>query len=470
MRNIFIYVVTALLLGGCGEKIASLCGQSGGECCAVQYGADQTGKYTSKVLSCRRSADACLEAAGKYGGVPRFPYSPDIGTERGQCEMKIATVPIWEANGLITLARSISAIATTKPTEIKGLGGELVRKTDNNYCQQACLSGDAGLCPTVVLRNDISLGLLTTFVDLAENVAATPKVTKMSEVMANFGMSGIGNACGRGDVVSSTTAIVNSAPLECPVEMMTSTALGNFEAKLSLPVEISGVPVPSEKLVAWSDEKTAISLAVANSALQPIYSGPIEAAARVDHTSIAAQVRGKADVGCAQIVPEVEAEFDVRAKSQAMEAQPDSVRQALTKLSEYRQRLLSDLSSDRKKELEQLVISSTLQPFNQYVAAMDKIAGANKLPPSDLANVKISTPHGAITATDVIKLIDIQTCSDANATTAASKLIALQPMVTDAKDFSSPGLQRNTVAGQIIQCKFSAEKISPKAKDILRKR
>ncbi|MGO7969899.1 hypothetical protein ACC705_02715 [Rhizobium ruizarguesonis] len=462
MRTLVIAAVGGLLLSACGEKLDSVCSKSGGQCCKVSYGDSGNGSYSSSVFTCRPSGQSCLELANKYGGTPDFPHSIDIGTERDKCEAKIKLVPFWQSFQSFV----IQVVQYTGNESVQRDDGSVASSSNHDYCKIACLTGHPGICPTLSIPNDTSLGLLTTFVDLAEQVTDQPKITPVRDVLANFALGDEANGCKRGDIVSSTTSIVNSASELCRVEEIPTSTTTKIDSSLSLPQVILGKPLPTEKTVVWEDKATALELTVNDAVLSMRYSGPVIAASRIDHDGIAAKVQGKSDVGCAELVGNISKHLDVRAAAKVIEGHPDVVKLAMKSFSEYRAHLTTILPTADQDHLNSLSVVAKLFPNSEYIDQVNQIARSKGVEEYS-GSEKIGSSHD-ISSSDIITMIDIQLCSDTNASRSASELVVLVPKANSQNDISKLSAEREKIAGQIIQCKYSSQKIPPNVKDILR--
>ncbi|MCJ9720126.1 hypothetical protein MOV66_02560 [Agrobacterium sp. SHOUNA12C] len=463
MRNIFFVALFLLFLSGCGEKLDSVCGNTGGQCCAVRYGDSGNGKYSSSVFMCLKNAQSCLELANKYGGVADYPHSIDIGSERDKCEAKVKVVPIWQT----LQSFAILASAYVKSDNLVRVDGSTAASGDADYCEIACETGHAGVCQIVSVPNDTSLGMLTSFVDLAEKATDQPQVTTMRQVLKNFALTEDANGCRRGDIVSSTKAIVNSASEQCVVGSIPTTGAKKQDATLSLPLIISGRPLPQNKTVLWEDNATAIGLQINDSALAQRFSGPIKAASRIQYDGLAAKIQGQNDVGCAEIVGQVSKELDVGAAAKLIQSNPNVIRSAMRSFSSYRESTIKLLSEHEANNLNSLAFVAKLFPNTEYIDKVNEIAKSNSLQ-QYAGDEQLGDSGTKISASNVIRMIDIQLCSDANATTSTSDLISLVPVANSNDDLSRLSAERSEIAGRIIQCKFSALKIPPEVKDLLR--
>ena len=466
MRLLVLLVGTTLLLGGCAERIDSLCSRSGGDCCSINYAYDQKGNPSAKVMTCRRSADICLAAAKEYGGTPQYPYKPDVGNEKGECEMKTKWVPFWDPDYLTAFRIAAIRHKGPLPPEIRAADGSTTKKGDVDYCKQACLTGDGGLCPIVPLPEDIALGMLSTVVDSIEGATATPKIITVAEVLAKFRLPASANSCGRGDLITSTAAILNSAPGECRTDITQATSVGNVPVVLTMPTLLVATPIQSKNIAHWKNASESFMLDVTDPSLKGFYSGPIEAAGRTDVTRISTQVKGSTDIGCAEITPIVDLRYDISSLSKVVEEENTAVTETLRSLSSYRSELRSRLPADKRHEVDDIVITGSLFPYETYVKALQRTGERHSI--QNVAPVPIRTAKGAVPFEKMLRLIDVHVCSEAKRSTSLSDLIPLVPELRD------PGArqqlaERAEIAGSIIQCKLSSEKITARARAILRR-
>ncbi|MCP2156376.1 UNVERIFIED_ORG: hypothetical protein J2S29_002762 [Rhizobium sp. SLBN-170] len=463
MRNLVFFMLFGILLAGCGEKLESVCSKSGGDCCAVRYGDNGNGSYSSTVYACRPTAESCLDLANKYGGTPDFPHKIDIGTERDKCEAKVKWGSI-----LSTIENfAVFALAESQKSDVIRDSGTVVREVEADYCKIACETGVPGLCPVVPVANDTSLGLLKTFVDLAETVTEEEKITTMESVLSNFALTTAANGCQRGDVVSSTKGIVNLGQQQCDVESSPVINNSKEQAILSIPIEVAGQPLPAMRTIVWQNDSTTIRLKLSNAALAARYSGPIVAATRVDYQGLAAKIKGEKSTNCAEVVGKVATELNVATASSVIEKNPGFIKRSLQSFAAYRSDLEKKLSASEKQRLASISVLTRLFPNEDYISEVNSIARNNSVAEFTGADV-LRDGNQTLSVGDVIRMIDIQMCSDANAARSLSDLVALVPKAGTTNELEKLSVERGKIAGQIIQCKFSAAAISPKTQELLR--
>jgi hypothetical protein len=463
-------VIVALGVGGCAEKIVSLCSHSGGSCCAINYSYDSTGKPHSKVMSCRPSADACLAAAAQYGGTPDWNYTPDKNSERGQCEMVLKTVPIWEADSFATAnaTADLSNALKKLPDKLTVTGGT-VDKTDPTYCRAACLTGDSGLCPIVPLPNDLALGLLSTTIDVVDTVTTTPRVFTAAEILRKFRVSASANACRRGDLIASDKAIINAAVDSCETDLVQATSAGNVPATLNMPQQLIAQPNNGTKTALWNQAPNAFKLTVNNAYLSPQYSGPVEVAGRTDVSQLFVKVRGSADIGCAGLTSNADREFSVDELSSAIEQDPAAVAAGLSEIASFRRSLRDQLAPGRQTAFDDLQVTGALFPYRGLISTMEEFAKTNGVNDAHLDTNKKLSGHN-LTLAKVLRLLDINECAQRYQSASIEELLPLVPEIGDSSP-PSPGLlsKRAEIAGEIIQCKLSSSKMTERAKSIIAK-
>ncbi len=468
MRSLPFILVFAFLLAGCGEKIESLCGQSGGNCCAINYAYDQNGKPQAKVLSCRPSADACLEAAKKYDGTPQWNYTPSVNDERGQCEMKIKTVPFWEASFVPTATALLRVVARGPlPNQITAKDGTVVAKGEATYCRHVCLSGDVGKCPLVPLPNDIALGMLNTTIDAVETVGPQPKIFTPADILAKFRISGTGNACRRGDLVATDKVITNASTDACRTDLLQATSFGTVPATLMMAQELIAHPDKKSNVASWKQKENSFVLDVSNASLKPYYSGPIEVAGRSDVSTIFMQVRGASDISCAEIASMDDVRYNVRSIDKFVLDHPSVVRDALKALASYRADVKKKLPNDKVARFEELSVTGSLFPYRTYLDAISAYANDNAASVTEPEEVT-TTGGSKIKFEDIIRALDINACSAAQDKSELAELAQLVPEISRGVAPSDDLLRtRVKIAGQVIQCKLSSQLFSTKTKEII---
>jgi hypothetical protein len=459
-RNLYLVFAIIISLSGCGEKITSLCGTSGGKCCKLDGGSPETSTY-----SCEQTKKACLDSGQAYGIQAIWDYSPDIGTERGRCEMEVKS-GIRLGSQSIPINRlpmgSLSQIANSSASQpIKTKEGDLISPQSPEYCKEACGTGHAAFCPNIAVPNSIGIGVLTLSIDLAEQSDATAKIIPFQKVIDRFGLPADSNLCNRGPVLASNKAFTNKGPSECTSDISMPLGNDNVQGDVTLPANLEGVPLAKEKLAHFGSG-TALTLKLKDQGLAE-YSGPILVAGRYRATHIGAQIQGPNKVVCAELYPTVENERPLEQIAKFAAANPNSLDVAYKSLTEYWN--VTESTKYGGLELDNSSTKPELFPNTSNLDRLKKIATKNGLAAFG-DKVHGSIEGLAITTTDLIYLIDVGICADLSKDIPIERMVSMLPHsgISEEQD-----KEKELLAGKILQCKIGVDYVGKKQREDIRK-
>ena len=457
-------------LAACEEQIASLCSKSGGECCAISYTSDADGNAKQSIYTCAKSAKACIDLAKPDGGTPSYPYKPSISSERGQCEMEIETVWIWDLLSMKTaLANIVTGELLKTPKSFKSRSGKTYSQDHPEYCRYLCEeTNDLGLCPGVPVPNDLSFGLLATTIDLAENPTSETRIITIAELLENFRLSPEANKCARNDIIASRTTIQNTGAQQCTTTIRPTTEIGDVSGRLSLPQYLTAKPISTSRIANFDSTMNSITLVVDNESLKNLFNGPITSTGRYQHDKIFAQIRAKNQTSCARIIPEINYRFDIHQISASLVKSQKTIDQSMMALKNYKEKVDNELRRKKIKPSNASTRPPSLFPFTELLNQSEILAKRHNLPPF---NNKIFNSGGqtTVSARDAIRLVDISLCSDQLKGQSLNSLKQLIPQL-DIENINQQTLkERHLTAGDLIQCKLSAEAIPSTLKSSLRK-
>lgn len=380
--------------------------------------------------------------------------------------MKTRKVPIWENYGAAVMYQSLIAYNKRLPTSLISPQGEVVDQNDPRYCRYACQSDSLENCARIPMRDDIALGLLATTVDAVEDVNETPVVITMGQILERFRLPPDANRCGRGDLVKSTKAIINSADEACPVDLIQATSMGDIPASLTMARTIVATPQQSTKTAVWNEPTQSFVVNVHDSGLAPYFSGPIDRAGRTKAGKIFMRIRGREGISCSEIMPRSAGAVDVKEISDRLRQDASLLPKSLKSISDYRAELYASVPDAVKSEINAVAITKSLMPYREYLKQLADIAEKNGLM---ALHPKEPDPARRGGLAEVIKLLDIYQCGEANKGHSISELSSLIPVLDVRRSDDAVVKVRTQVAEDIILCKFGAEEISPEARAIIQR-
>jgi hypothetical protein len=456
----FIVLVALILLSGCGEKTASLCGASGGSCCKTT---DRTGKTAGTI--CLKTYDECQKAAPAGGSfVWQYTSNDKKDKDAGYCERQTRNVPFWSEDPFVYLVRA--ALKPAMPRSITSAQGNTIAQGDAEYCRALCLTGDAGLCPVLPLRSDVSLSTLMLMQRVAENPPKTTYVYPVEQIMDDFRVSADTNLCKRGDLLVTPTSSINVAPSECNSQIQQISSLGDIDVELISAKNLISTFIADKKIASYDIKNSAFSLKVNDASYSPYYSGNIRYTGRMTATKIFAQIDASKQMSCGALVPIVDQEYDLEDLSNAVEKDPTLPGAALRALAAYRASVLRGRTKVVEDDVNNIKTDDDLLHYGAYLSALKNVAvkhGVNAPSPKTVEgdSDKSRTLEG------LLRLIDVHMCSKTLEKTPVEQLLPLIPMATKNNIDLDLLDRREAIAGAILQCKYSAEYISPHAGEII---
>lgn len=455
-----LHLLLGLVLIGCGTKVTSVC-RGQGACCAL------SGKTTSYM--CERNEAACLAKTNEYPGTTAV-YNFNVRDHKhtaavtNGCPIEKQDVMFWADDPF-----EFDVRATPKadlPQTIKTTDGHIVSAEHPQYCRALCQTTDAELCPVMAMRSDVQLALLFNVARAAQNPPKETTVVPIAKLLAEFGVVESTNLCERGDLTLSPTNSLNIGSKQCRSEITSPTSVGELTAEVVSERVLEGLITASAAVAEYPEKARGFSININDPEYADDFSGPVTRIGVVNISNVFGQISGQNGPKCAALVPYQEAKYDFIKMSRYIEKDPRSVARFFQAVKTFRDEI-SKLGKDAKREVESIEVGEALFPYTHYfelLASIGKKYGSSVSIPPRI----VGLPDAAPDFDQFLRVIDADLCSRSMAQTSAEDLIRLIPTYGEGSNIGEPFLLvREKIAAEILQCKFSAQKITTKAREVI---
>lgn len=458
----FLWTLLLIALSGCGVKVTSVCGGHGA-CCAL------SGSITS--YTCEKTEAACISKTTAYPG-SKAEYPFDVHNHKKEdivkdgCKVETQDVGIWDDDPFEFKLRA--KLKYPLPQTIMTSDGRTFSADDPQYCRAMCQTTDADLCPVMAMRSDVQLGLLFTVARAAQNPPKMTTVVPIGDILAEFAVPESANLCGRGDLILSPTNSLNIGSGQCRTEITSESSVGELTAELTAENVLEGQILSADSVAQYLSEDRRFTISINDKYYSDYFSGPVTRIGIVNVDNVFGQISAKNGPACAALVPYEEDKYNFGKMSEFVTKTPSSVASFLKDISAYRNKV-SKVSGDAERDVETIEVGDALFPYTRYLDMLAEI-GAKHGQPSPLPARVSDLPDTAPDFDQFLNFIDADLCSRAMTDTPAEDLIHLIPKYGEGnRTIDSLLLEREGIAAKILLCKFSSQKITAAARDVIEK-
>lgn len=455
---LMLFVIVA-----CGEKVTSICGGTGA-CCAIGY--NDNGKNVYTVFQCVAKDKCGPDCQAKYQGQTSCPYAD---ADEGQCGVQKKTVWIWESDFWDSQAATATA---AKPADEFGAKAADIKAAalDRNsptLCRDACAEGSATSCPTVMVPNSVSLGLLTTMSQIADEGDLTDRLIPISQVEKNFGVEGGLAACPRGDLLVRNGQLLNSGE-RCDAEI-DPMADSRIEATLFTdPVVIADL-LKNPGMLTFAEDAKGFGLDFVRDDFDTLFGGSLSTAAVARKTSIAVTMKRPAgeDQPCVAVEGISTRASSFHSVAKLLSLKPDIMTSAMDVVSSAVPSTdASDTETDVAAETKSLLPLTS--EYRRLLSDGDP-ATASRLKSS---NFPVTTDEGefVISLPQALLFMDLEICNRQLSGKTSSEIVEMLPLLRPDVEMPASDMEaREQLAGELLLCRFAYESLPSELKAAMSK-
>jgi hypothetical protein len=451
--------LTLSTLTGCAPHVKSICGRSGGQCCAVQ----PPGATSKTYYACIKD-NVCPPH-----GISGTPTFPETNPPSGRCEVEYRDGWIWESNdsavaSIADLASQAAAFQAA-PATIKDDAGKVLGIDDPGFCSALCSADDQiGRCPRAIIPNDVSTGIVSLAVDLAEKPNAPDQIITMDDLVKRFNATQGAMSCQRDPIIYAGGSLDNSGTQCITLVSANKGAIkADFTVKTVIHSDVKSVP----KVASFSNPDQTMNIKVNDDAWNKLVGGNIQTAARIASTDIAAKTANDVRKSCIRMRPRVVEDRKLDDVVDGLERDPSIVARAVGDI-----KALKLSFSNLPAEISQTDAGyPQLMPISEQLKTLATSATASAAGTYRSKQYAVTAKSRAIVLRpeDVAVALDMYVCSAGIGTVTYSDYDRFFPTIVSALDATAELMEtRDRLAGKLLLCTYGAERLSPTVREALK--
>ncbi|WP_421693942.1 hypothetical protein [Aestuariivirga sp.] len=449
--RLFWVAMGLFLLSACAPKTTSICGGTGA-CCAI--GAyDAAGKPDYTVYQCV-APDACgSECRNKYDGLTSCPYKD---APEGSCGVVKKTVWIWDGDfwnstTSINSNAQLSMLQKQADNEFNKMGVSGVGR-----CQAACKAGSGTFCPSAIVPNSVSLGLLTTMAAIAGSGDLSDRTIPISTIEKNFGVSNALGSCPRGDILVRSGKILNSGS-ECVAGVNPLKEDKKVDADLTTdPVVIADIAA-NPGFLTFSEERKGFMLSMVDKGVNDLFGGSLSYAATARETTVAVTLKRPEgqEQPCIGVEGIATASSSFHETARLLSANPEILSSAVRDAKSIIGKLSPESkapSDDDADEIEPRLLPMTAE-YERILNGPDSAEKTSLR--NTMYDVAIEGVNYGISLPQALLFVDLDICQKSIGTISDQDLPKLIPVLDPIVGLSSGEMdKRERLAGEILLCRY----------------